>query len=74
MKKSLYLSLFILVLACSKSDTNEFSRRNLEEILGVAGTASPLGDDALFFEDVDYGTGERQQLDILLPVHRLFVV
>jgi len=67
MKKSLYLFLFILVFACSKSDTNELSRRNLEEILGVAVTASPLGDDALFFEDVDYGTGERQQLDILLP-------
>jgi len=67
MKKSLYLFLFILVFACSKSDTNELSRRNLEEILGVAVTASPLGDDALFFEDVDYGTGERQQLDVLLP-------
>ena len=67
MKKSVFFCLFILIFACSKTDTNESTRQNLEEILGVAITASPLGGDALFFEDVVYGTGERQQLDILLP-------
>ena len=65
MKKLIVLSLIFLFLACAKSDSPE-TIVDLESILGVAQSDSPLG-EGLFFEDINYGDGERQQLDILFP-------
>ena len=65
MKKLIVLPLIFLFLACAKSDSPE-TIVDLESILGVAQSDSPLG-EGLFFEDINYGDGERQQLDILFP-------
>ena len=65
MKKLIALPLLFLFLACAKSDSPE-TIVDLESILGVAQSDSPLG-EGLFFEDINYGDGERQQLDILFP-------
>ena len=65
MKKLIALPLIFLFLACAKSDSPE-TIVDLESILGVAQSDSPLG-EGLFFEDINYGDGERQQLDILFP-------
>ena len=65
MKKLISLPLIFLFLACAKSDSPE-TIVDLESILGVAQSESPLG-EGLFFEDINYGDGERQQLDILFP-------
>ncbi len=65
MKKLIVLPLIFLFLACAKSDSPE-TIIDLESILGVAQSDSPLG-EGLFFEDINYGDGERQQLDILFP-------
>ncbi|MCH1417437.1 MAG: alpha/beta hydrolase fold domain-containing protein [Flavobacteriaceae bacterium] len=65
MKKLISLPLIFLFLACAKSDSPE-TIVDLESILGVAQSDSPLG-EGLFFEDINYGDGERQQLDILFP-------
>lgn len=65
MKKLIVLPLILLLLACAKSD-DPFTTVDLESILGVAQSDSPLG-EGVFFEDVNYGDGERQQLDLLFP-------
>ena len=65
MKKLIVLPLILLLLACAKSD-DPFTTVDLESILGVAQSDSPLGEGG-FFEDVNYGDGERQQLDLLFP-------
>lgn len=65
MKKLIALPFIFLLLACAKSDSPE-TIVDLESILGVAQSDSPLG-EGLFFEDINYGDGERQQLDILFP-------
>lgn len=65
MKKLIVLPLIFLFLACAKSDSPE-TIVDLESILGIAQSDSPLG-EGLFFEDINYGDGERQQLDILFP-------
>lgn len=66
MKIYLYSFLFLLLLACSTSNDDNLSV-TLSDRLGVAATASPFGGDGLFFENISYGQGTRQQLDILLP-------
>lgn len=65
MKKLILLPLILLLLACAKSD-DPFTTVDLESILGVAQSDSPLG-EGVFFEDVNYGDGERQQFDLLFP-------
>ena len=65
MKKLIALPFIFLLLACAKSDSPE-TIVDLESIIGVAQSDSPLG-EGLFFEDINYGDGERQQLDILFP-------
>lgn len=67
MKKLSYFALLLFVFACSKEDDSNLSEENLVNLLGVPLSLSPFGGDALFFEDVAYGTGERQLLDVLLP-------
>lgn len=66
MKK--YLSPFLLLLffACSPSD-DDTTRFDLADRLGVPVSASPFGGAGLFYENIAYGSGTRQQLDILLP-------
>lgn len=66
MKKLFALCFVLLIFACSKSD-DDSATINLEEFLGVSATASPLGGEEDFFEDISYGTRERQQLDLLMP-------
>lgn len=66
MKKYFALALLVVFSACSSSDDTN-SSLSLEEILGVAATTSPLGGEGQFFEDIAYGDGERQQLDLLMP-------
>ena len=65
MKKLIVLPLILLLLACAKSD-DPVTAVDLESILGVTQSDSPLG-GGFFFEDVNYGDGERQQLDLLFP-------
>jgi hypothetical protein len=65
MKNLIVLPFIFLFLACAKSD-NPATTIDLESILGVAQSDSPLG-EGLFFKDINYGDGERQQLDILFP-------
>ncbi len=65
MKKLIALPFLFLLLACAKED-NPTTTVDLESIFGVAQIASPIG-EGRFFEDINYGDQERQQLDILLP-------
>lgn len=65
MKKLIVLPFIFLLLACAKSD-DPATTVDLETVLGVAPSDSPLA-GGLFFEDINYGEGERQQLDILFP-------
>ena len=60
MKKLIVLPFIFLLLTCAKSDNPE-TFVDLESILGVAKSDSPLG-EGLFFEDINYGDGERQQV------------
>ena len=65
MKKLITLPFILLLLACAKSD-DPTTTVDLESIFGVTQIASPIG-EGRFFEDINYGDQERQQLDILLP-------
>ena len=65
MKKLFILPFIFLLLACTKSD-DPTTTVDLKTVLGVAQSDSPLG-EGLFFEDINYGERERQQLDILFP-------
>ena len=65
MKKLITLPFILLLLACAKSD-DPTTTVDLESIFGVTQIDSPLG-EGRFFEDINYGNQERQQLDILLP-------
>ena len=67
MQKSICCLFLLLVVACSKDEGTASPTVNLEELLGVPPTTSPLGGSEQFFEDVVYGDDERNQLDILLP-------
>lgn len=67
MPKTIYYLFIILVVACSKADISTNPTVNLEELLGVSPTSSPLGGSELFFQNVHYGEDQRNQLDILLP-------
>ena len=66
MRKFIFLSISLVLFSCSKGDTPQVNV-NLEELLGVSETTSPLNGEGRFFQDVAYGDGERQMLDILLP-------
>lgn len=65
MKKLITLPFILLLLACAKSD-GPTTTVDFESVFGVAQIASPIG-EGRFFEDINYGDQERQQLDILLP-------
>ncbi|MDB4112805.1 alpha/beta hydrolase fold domain-containing protein [Flavobacteriaceae bacterium] len=65
MKKLLYILTAFVFVACSKDDTN--SDISFKAVLGVEESISPFNGDELFYSDVAYGTGTRNQLDILLP-------
>ncbi|MEN8769531.1 MAG: alpha/beta hydrolase fold domain-containing protein [Candidatus Arcticimaribacter sp.] len=65
MKKLITLPFILLFLACAKSD-DPSTTVDLESIFGVAQIPSPIG-EGRFFEDINYGDQERQQLDILFP-------
>lgn len=67
MHKSIYFLFLLFVLACSKDESTTNSTVNLEDLLGVPPTISPLGGSEQFFQHVRYGDDERNQLDILLP-------
>lgn len=56
-----------LMISCSKEDEGAINRSAYATTLGVEATLSPLGGSTLFFEDVAYGSGERQRLDVLMP-------
>ncbi len=68
MKKLFFVPLFIAVFfSCAKEDEAAVSRYSYGEALGVEASVSPLGGNTLFFEDVTYGSGERQMLDVHIP-------
>ncbi|MGB1971449.1 MAG: alpha/beta hydrolase fold domain-containing protein, partial [Flavobacteriaceae bacterium] len=67
MKKLLALVSITFVLACSEENILVDKASELTSVFGVSPSPSPLGGDTLFFENIAYGTAERQQLDILLP-------
>ncbi|MGB2085953.1 MAG: alpha/beta hydrolase fold domain-containing protein, partial [Flavobacteriaceae bacterium] len=67
MKKLLALVSITFALACSEEDILVDKATELTSVFGVSPSPSPLGGDTLFFENIAYGTAERQQLDILLP-------
>jgi len=68
MKKLIALPFIFLFMACAKSD-DDATTVDLATVFGVLETASPLGGEGRFYENVDYGDNARQQLDILLPDH-----
>lgn len=68
MKKLIALPFIFLFMACAKSD-DDATTVDLATVFGVLETASPLGGEGRFYENVDYGDNARQQLDILLPEH-----
>ncbi|MDG1190613.1 MAG: alpha/beta hydrolase [Flavobacteriaceae bacterium] len=64
------LSIFIMLIvtACSESNSLESEEINALEIaLGVGSSPTPIEGNYSFFKDVNYGTRERNRLDILLP-------
>lgn len=67
MKKLLALVSITFALACSEEDILVDKATVLTSVFGVSPSPLPLGGDTLFFENIAYGTAERQQLDILLP-------
>lgn len=67
MKKYITPLIALALLACDKNDTTLDFTAALERELGVMATSSPLGGAGVFFENIAYASGERQQLDILLP-------
>ncbi len=67
MKKLLIVFVLFLAYGCSKeASTSVDNIASLEQVLGVTVSTSPI-DRGLFFENVSYGNGSRQQLDLLLP-------
>jgi hypothetical protein len=67
MPKKIVLLLALFYLACEKGEDITLATSLLESRLGVNASADPLEGNALFFQDVRYGNGERNTLDILLP-------
>ncbi len=66
MNRSLYIFLIFLFFACQKEDTTTPQINLVERSLGVTATPSPLGENTLFYENIAYGTGARNTLDIIL--------
>ena len=67
MKNLRYLLFTLLIVSCSKDESTVDRKSVLETALGVEASTSPFGGDELFYADVVYGSGSRNQLDIILP-------
>ena len=67
MKKLLILLFALFLVSCEKGETREELESSLESALGVIASKSPLGGNDLFFQNVSYGNGTRNVLDILMP-------
>jgi acetyl esterase/lipase len=67
MTRSLLLCLTFLFYTCQKEDTSYPQVNLLENSLGIAATPSPFGENSLFFENIAYGSGARNILDVFLP-------
>jgi len=67
MKKLSILLFALFLVSCEKGETREELESSLESALGVIASKSPLGGNDLFFQNVSYGNGTRNVLDILMP-------
>ena len=67
MKKLSILLFALFLVSCEKGETREELESSLESGLGVIASKPPLGGNDLFFQNVSYGNGTRNVLDILMP-------
>ena len=67
MKKFLILIFVFTLISCEKEDNLSTTKLSIENAIGVNASKSPLGGEALFFQNIRYGNQTRNVLDILVP-------
>ena len=67
MKKLVILLFAVILISCEKEETELSVKLSIENELGVVTSKSPLGGEALFFQNIRYGNETRNILDILVP-------
>lgn len=67
MKKSLVLLVFVALISCQTDDSITVSADRIADVLGVPTSVSSFGKHILSYENVAYGNGERQFLDVYMP-------
>ena len=67
MRKLMFLGLVVVLVACQSDEDLGLSPDRVADVLGVPASVSPFGPTTLFYQNVAYGHGERQQLDVYLP-------
>ena len=68
MRNLLYFLILLFIVACSKEASTENSSLSFERALGVTASDSPVeAKSASLYADISYGSGTRNQLDIIMP-------
>jgi hypothetical protein len=55
MKKLVILLFAVILISCEKEETELSVKLSIENELGVVTSKSPLGGEALFFQNIRYG-------------------
>lgn len=68
MRNLLYFLILLFIVACSKEASSENPSLSFERALGVTASDSPVeAKSASLYADISYGSGTRNQLDIIMP-------
>ena len=67
MKKLVIFLFAVILISCEKEEAELSAKLSIEKALGIVASKSPLGGEALFFQNIRYGNETRNVLDILVP-------
>lgn len=67
MKKSLPILLLLLTLSCSSESTTVSYQEQATSFLNQVPASNPLGTSSLFYQDLSYGSAERNTFDLMVP-------
>ena len=67
MKKLVIFLFAVILISCEKEEAESSAKLSIENALGIVASKSPLGGEALFFQNISYGNETRNVLDILVP-------
>ena len=67
MKKVINIFLLFIILACSSKSTLETYKDQVSYAINQSPVINPLGTSSLFYQDLYYGSAERNNFDLMVP-------